>query len=72
MDGICGQMKLSRCKYFLPGDGFANTHIRCSGQKRPDHGLFLCDHLWNTALCDHITASGTGFRSHLDQPVRFG
>ena len=72
MDGICGQMELSQCKYFLPSDGLTDTHIRSLRQKRTDHGLLFGDYLWNRTLCDHIAASGTGFRSHLDQPVRFG
>ncbi len=52
--------------------GLSDTHIRSLRQKRTDHGLLFGDYLWNRTLCDHIAASGTGFRSHLDQPVRFG
>ena len=70
MDAVGGKMQFSKGKQFLWCDRLTDAQILCLCEKWSDHGVFIGNDLWNTALCDHISTARSGFRSHLNHPVR--
>ena len=71
MDTVRRQMDTSLREYFSRITSASHMRIRCLCQKRPDHGCRIFLNILYCAFCDHMPATGSGFRAHLNDPVRF-
>ena len=71
MNRVGGHMDLPEGKQFCLRNAGSQGCIGLSGQKRSNHRIWILYKLRDRSLRDDMTASGTGHRSHFNDPVGF-
>ena len=71
MDAIRGHMNVSLREQFFCLAPVPHMGICRSCQKRSNHGYRIGFYFLHRTFCDHVAATRSGFRTHLNDPVRF-